>query len=195
MAMRLHELHPSLVHFPIALLPTSVVADLLGRVTGDQRLHDVGRLTMPLAAAGAALAGIAGFIAQEEVVAEDEAHPALVTHRTLNVGLLGSLVGMAWHRVRRERPGWGYLAAGIAGVSVLGYSAYLGGHMVYEHGVGVRAAGGIDEGAAPEIHPRDAQRLAAKAAADAAHGLRHAAHHLAEGDVVPTLTERDTDGG
>ena len=195
MAMRLHELHPSLVHFPIALLPTSVVGDLLGRVTGDQRFHHLGRLTIPLAAAGAALAGIAGFIAQEEVVAEGEAHPALATHRTLNVGLLGTLGAMAWHRTRRERPGWGYLAAGIASISAMSYSAYLGGHMVYEHGVGVRAAGRIEEGEAPQIHLRDAPGLAAKAAADAAHGLEHAAHHLAEGDVVPTLTERDTDGG
>lgn len=195
MAMRLHELHPSLVHFPIALLPTSVGADLLGRVTGDDRLHDLGRLTIPLAAVGAALAGIAGFMAQEEVVVEGGAHPVLVTHRTLNVGVLGTLVAMAWRRTRRERPGWGYLGAGLATISAMSYSAYLGGHMVYEHGVGVRAAGGLEEAEAPQLRARDAPGLGAKAAADAAHGLEHAAHHLAEGDVVPTLTQRDTERG
>ncbi|HWC55794.1 MAG TPA: DUF2231 domain-containing protein, partial [Sphingomicrobium sp.] len=70
MAMKLHELHPSLVHFPLALLPLSIGADLLGRVTGSESLLDLGRRTMPLAAAGGLVAGVAGLMAQTEVKAE-----------------------------------------------------------------------------------------------------------------------------
>lgn len=45
MAMRLHELHPSLVHFPIALLPTSIGSDLVGTLTRSRRLLELGCAT------------------------------------------------------------------------------------------------------------------------------------------------------
>ena len=30
MSMRIHELHPSLAHYPLALFPAAVIADLVG---------------------------------------------------------------------------------------------------------------------------------------------------------------------
>lgn len=38
MVMRLHEIHPSLVHFPIALLPTAIASDLVGTFTRSRPL-------------------------------------------------------------------------------------------------------------------------------------------------------------
>ena len=55
---------------------------------------------------------------------------------------------------------WGYLAAGIASVAAMAYSGYLGGHLVYEHGVGVRPAEGVEDGEAPEIRPGEAREVA-----------------------------------
>ena len=43
MAIRLQQMHPALVHFPIALLPLSIGADLLGCVTGSTSLHSFGQ--------------------------------------------------------------------------------------------------------------------------------------------------------
>jgi uncharacterized membrane protein len=43
MAMRLQELHPSIVHFPIALLPTALAADALGPLSGSETLMEMGR--------------------------------------------------------------------------------------------------------------------------------------------------------
>lgn len=40
MAIRLHELHPTLAHFPLALLPVAFLADLFGRLGGRRRLMD-----------------------------------------------------------------------------------------------------------------------------------------------------------
>ena len=55
MAIRIHEMHPAIVHVPIAFLPVSVGADLLGQVAG------------------------------EEVNVEGRSRDMLMTHRNLNV--------------------------------------------------------------------------------------------------------------
>jgi uncharacterized membrane protein len=181
--MRIQEVHPAAVHFPIALFPTAVAFDGLGLLTGDRSLMDTGRRLIPLAAAGAAVAGAAGLAAQGAVRAKGPAHPHLVTHRTLNVGLTVLLAALAVDRTRRERPSAGYLA----GIAVMAYSTYLGGKMVYGHGVGVEAAGGVREDAAPELRRGNFGQAAHSGAANAAHALRHAAEHAARGEVAPDL--------
>ena len=187
MAIRLQELHPSLVHFPIALLPASLAADAVGRFTGDEGLMDTGRRLMPAAAASAVLAGAAGLVAQGAVRAEGRAHRQLTTHRNLNIGLVALTVLLAGVRARRSQPSLAYLLAGAAGVATAAYTAYLGGRMVYEHGVGVKAAGALHEDAAPELRPRNLARSAQLSAHHLKHAVRHTAEHAAKGEVIPEL--------
>ena len=188
MAMRLQEIHPSLVHYPIALIPTALVADTLGRLTGSAVLMETGRRLMPVAAASAAVAGVAGLLAQESSRFSEESHPSRTTPRNLNLGLIAATAVLAAKRSRRRRPSVGYLLAGFAGVATMAYSAYLGGHMVYEQGVGVSAAGGLREDQAPELTPENAARAVELSGQHIRHGLKHAVEHLAKGDVVPLLT-------
>ena len=62
MALRTHELHPMLVHFPLTLVPAALAFDAIGRYTNSQALMDVGKVMMPFAAASAsserAIAGV-----------------------------------------------------------------------------------------------------------------------------------------
>jgi uncharacterized membrane protein len=165
MAVKLQELHPSLVHFPIALLPASIIADLLANVTGSRGLAAVGRALMPVAAASAAVSAAAGLVAQQEVQATGEAQNLLITHRNMNLTLTAVSAVMAGWRLKQDEPGRGYLALGLAGLGALGYSAYLGGKMVYEHGLGVQPAEGLRDGNAPDLeltpgHLADAGRRA-----------------------------------
>ncbi|MFN7696563.1 MAG: DUF2231 domain-containing protein [Deltaproteobacteria bacterium] len=189
MAIRIEELHPSLVHFPIALLPVAVGADAIALVTGSRDLRAVGRLGIVLAAAGAGIAGITGLIAQEEVELDEASRPILQTHRTLNVAALGVVTAMAIARVAMTRPSIGYLAAGLAAFSTVAFSAYLGSKLVYDHGVAVEDAGGTK--AAPTVVPPRASPLA-RVARDLANGVAHAARDMAQGVLVPAL--RHTDG-
>lgn len=191
MAMKLQEVHPSLVHFPLALLPLSVGADLLGRVTGSDALLDLGRRTMPLAAGSALLAGAAGMMAQTEVEVEGQSLEMLKTHRTLNLGLVTVAGAMAAYRSGRERPSVGYLAMGLAGLATMLYSAYLGGAMVYHEGVGVEAADGVrSQPSVPEITRKNAKRAVRSAASDLAEGVKVTVQETAKGDLVPSLTNR-----
>ena len=188
MAMRLHELHPSLVHFPLAFYPFTLVTDTIGRLTGSRSLMNCGRIGIALTAGSAAMAGVAGLIAQEEVNLEGPAGDMLVTHRNLNIAFLALTTTMAVRRLRRTRPSLRYLLAGFAGLGAALYSAYLGGHMVYEHGVGVKPAGGIARGHSPQLRPSKAGEIARHALDDAKAGVQHAVEDVARGEIVPAIT-------
>ncbi len=191
MAMRLVEVHPAVVHFPIALLPVAIAADAAGEGTGNRDLLAVGKLGIVAATVSAAIAGVFGFIAQEEVNAEGEARAILQTHRTLNVLALGAMTALAFARAGRKRPGLGYLLGGLATMGLVTYSAYLGGKLVYDHGAGVAKADGI-YGDAPELTARNAGHAAKAAVTHLGHGVKNAAIEMAKGRIVPALGR---DGG
>lgn len=188
MSIRLHEIHPAIVHFPIALLPTALGADALGRASGNAALMAMGRRAMALTAASAAISGVAGLIAQEEVRAEGHARDLLITHRNLNILFTTTTVALALKRARRSRPSRGYLALGLAALGLVSYTGYIGSHMVYEHGVGVKEAGGIPEGAAPEITASNAGEVARRAIDDVQRGLQRTVEEVSSGELIPALT-------
>lgn len=173
MSMRIHEIHPALVHYPLALMPTAIAADALGRITGSEGLLALGRRLTPLAAASGLLAGIFGLVAQEAVRVDGESAELLATHRTLNLGVVALATAMAGKRVRMRRPSLGYLAVGAAGVAIMGYSAYLGGAMVYAHGVGVAPADGVLDERDPELTPHDLPAAAHAVRDNLRTGLEH----------------------
>jgi len=188
MAVKLHELHPALIHAPLALLPLSIGADLIGRVTGSEELLDLGRRAMPVAAASALVAGVAGLMAQTEVKAEGKAMDLLKTHRTLNLGLVATAGAMAVQRMREEEPSTGYIGLGLAGLALMAYSAYLGGEMVYREGVGVEAADGVRRRPrVPELSRKEARKAVRTARTDTMRGLKVTAQESAKGDLVPSL--------
>ena len=194
MPLRLHEIHPSVIHFPLALVPASIFADLLGRMTGSRALMALGKKLMPVAAGSAVAAGAAGLVAQEAVKAEGRAHDLLATHRNMNIGLIGLSLAMAAARGRREKPGAGYLLAGLGAVAAMNYTAYLGGKMVYDHGVGVRPAGGLDDTRSPELTLGTARRALRASGENAARGARHAAGEIGRGELAPALRNPVTSG-
>jgi uncharacterized membrane protein len=53
MAIRLQEMHPALVHLPIALLPLGVGADVVGTVTDNKSVLSFGQKAICIDAAGA----------------------------------------------------------------------------------------------------------------------------------------------
>lgn len=186
MAIRLHEMHPAIVHVPIAFLPVSVGADLLGQLAGEP-LYSFGRKAAIVAAAGAVGAGISGLIAGEEVNVEGRSRDMLVTHRNLNFVAMLVVSGMALWRRRRERPSSAYIALGVAACGVLGYTAYLGGKLVSHFGVGVLPAKGIYRPDAPELGKAPVTTFAKAAGTDLVHGVEHLVEEIAAGQIVPAL--------
>jgi uncharacterized membrane protein len=146
MGMRVHELHSAAVHAPLVLLPTAAVVDLAAALTGDRSTARLGRTMWWLGAGSGLFAGLAGMAASQEVRAADRGTSDMMwVHGTGNVALVLAATGIAvWRQTRRPTVGTSVL--GLVACAASAYTAYLGGEMVYERGVGVtplpRYAGG-----------------------------------------------------
>ncbi len=188
MAIQLQQMHPALVHLPITLLPLAVGADLVGCLTGNKSLFGFGQKAIGLAAVGALGAAVTGLIAGEEVNVKGETQDMLMTHRNLNFVATVVAASMAVWRAGHKRPNAAYLGAGVAGVGVLAYTAYLGGKLVYNDGVGVEPAHGVYRTDAPALRSGQLGAFFETAATDLWHGIQHMIEEVAKGNLVPTIT-------
>ena len=187
MAIQLQEMHPAMVHLPIALLPLAVGADIIGSMTNNDSLLAFGQKAIAVAAVGAMASAVTGLIAGEEVNVEGASEDMLITHRNLN--FIATLVasGMALWRFNHKKPNAAYLSVGAVGVGVLAYTAYLGGKLVYDVGVGVEPAKGVYRKDAPALKSGQIGSFAKTAGTDLVHGVQHMAQEVAKGRLIPTL--------
>ncbi|WP_242395721.1 DUF2231 domain-containing protein [Anaeromyxobacter oryzisoli] len=142
MAMRVHELHPSLIHAPLALLPAATLVDLAAASRLDRRADRAGQVLWWAAVGSGLFAGLAGMAASQEVdPRSDRARDMMFLHGIGNVGVVVAALGLATWRAR-NRASITSAMAGLVASGAAAYTAYLGGELVYAHGVGVEALGG-----------------------------------------------------
>jgi uncharacterized membrane protein len=139
MAFLAHELHPSVVHLPLTLLPCAAVMDTLAASSRDRTLDAVGRGLWCSVSAAGLLAGLSGMAASQEVRADEpRARRRMLLHGLGNATVLTTALGVtAWRSVRRAS--WATAGVGLVGTAVALVAATLGGEMVYSDGVGVKA--------------------------------------------------------
>ena len=141
-----YPFHPRLVHFPIALSLAGVAfvaVAFLGKAQED-RWFWAGRLLVLLGWIGAVVAGIAGLIDQSRAPNLPAVHDAINTHITVGIVLI-VVFGLALYwplRDKRLRSDsshrWAYLALLLLGAALVLLEGWLGGHLVYQLGVGVK---------------------------------------------------------
>jgi uncharacterized membrane protein len=137
MKMLLHELHPAVVHAPLALLPTATAADLIAVMTGDRAWAKIGRRLWVVGTASALFSGLAGLAASQEVKLEEpRARDMVFLHGLGNAFITLGAVGVTLWRLRRP-PSLGQGLLGLMANAAAVYTATLGGKMVYDWGVGV----------------------------------------------------------
>lgn len=145
-------IHPALVHFPVALGVVSVVSDTVAALFGVSSLYAVGQWAMAGAAAGAALAILAGHSDMKRDALQRETHEIVHLHLKIGWSVGIALLALAVWRWLGGMPGPAYLVAAWLAAALLMLQAWLGGEMVYAHGAGVAATG---QGTEP---PEKAQR-------------------------------------
>ena len=98
------NIHPLIVHFPIALLDSFLLMELLSFFTGRESFRFAADWMLYLGTAGALGAVLAGLWAATTVEHSEEAHAVLLTHRDLGLTVLAlSLFLSAWRIYSRGR--------------------------------------------------------------------------------------------
>jgi uncharacterized membrane protein len=135
------ELHPAVVHFPIALAITSALFILLYRLFNREALLTAAEWTFDLAALSSILAVISGLLAEGEIKATGSAAELLENHELIGILAMCVLAGGAILRrllpdFRRRWTTW-YLLVFFLAAILVGINGYLGGEMVFRHGLGI----------------------------------------------------------
>lgn len=138
------NVHPLLVHFPIALLTTFWVFDLLGTWLKHDDWRRAASWFLYFGTVTAIFTVAAGFVAADSVPHSDEVHHFMEEHEHLGVTILAvALVLSVWRLLARtmirEAANVLHLLMTAIMIGLLFFAADLGGLMVYRYGVAVQA--------------------------------------------------------
>jgi uncharacterized membrane protein len=128
------------VTLPIGLFVFSFVADIVFRSGGAPVWNDVARYTLGGGLIGALLAAVPGLIDYGTVRAPRVRRIA-TAHLCLNLLVVALFAASFWARVRPMPPSLPHslpLWLSAVGIVVLGISGWLGGELVFVHGVGTQ---------------------------------------------------------
>ena len=132
-----HPIHPMLVAFPVGLLVFSLISDIIYIAEwGGPVWNDVAYYTMLGGVVGALLAAVPGFIDYLSIH-EPKTKRTATKHMTLNLIVVALFIINLIIRSDGEPETTLPFMLSIVGVGILAYSGWLGGDMVYEHGMGV----------------------------------------------------------
>jgi uncharacterized membrane protein len=165
------QLHPIADHFSVALLIVAVLIDLVASAAPARLWLRYTALTLMILGALAAGASYATGDMEADRIWNALGQPAReVLHRHAQLGeflAIGFAVLALW-RILLQAFGfmagtrWLYLIVAIVGIGTLGYSAHLGGELVYDYGAGtalMAAAPVPSEASSPEAAPTSAGPL------------------------------------
>ena len=137
-----HPLHPALVHLPTALWPAALFFDLLSRTRlGGPVPAQIAYYAIMLGLVVAVVAAAAGLADWADIKPEKPAKKIGLTHMVLNLAVT-ALFALNLALRAQLPPDTGAVPLHLIALTLLGslillVSGYLGGRMVYNHGVSV----------------------------------------------------------
>jgi uncharacterized membrane protein len=141
-----HPIHPMLIVFPIGLWVFSLVCDIIVLAGGAPVWHDIAYYTMLGGLIGALLAAVPGLV-DFFSISDPESKRIARNHMLLNLTAV-TLYAINLYLRAGGSPGAPLpIVFSVAGVLLLAVSGWLGGELVYVHGVAVeRSAKPTDRG-------------------------------------------------
>lgn len=131
-----HPVHPVVNDFPSALVPASLVFDLLHLVTRRGAFKAAAFFSMLLALVTGGAAAATGYLDYREIPEGTEAKRVANLHGLLNAGVLATLVLQLGLRIT-GRVGLFPRLLNVAANGALAASGWYGTHLVYRHGIRV----------------------------------------------------------
>jgi len=136
-----HPIHPALVAVPIGAWVASLVFDIGSRVVDDPGFLVQGsRWLIAVGVLGAVVAALAGLLDLFAIPGGTPAYRTALLHMSINLAVT---VAYGINFVVRGGPGvrtpvsWGLLLLSAGSLAALGVAGYLGGKLVFHHGVRV----------------------------------------------------------
>ncbi len=134
--------HPQVVHFAVALFPLSVLFDILGLISGNQKYFTAARLNLIGSAAAVVAAVATGLLEKSRVQVPDAAGPAFEIHETMAFIITAMIIGLFLWRIAMKKGDWQrfryyYLLVSFVAMLALFTGSWYGGKLVYQFGVGI----------------------------------------------------------
>ncbi|NYH44558.1 putative membrane protein [Micromonospora jinlongensis] len=141
-----HPVHPMLVMFPVALLATAVLFDVVDTVGGPDLLGEVAYWNITVGLVGGLLAAVAGSFDLLAIPTGTRAKRVGLLHAGANLAviLLFAAIWVVRLNADSRAAGGALLVVEIVALAILGISAWLGGELVDRLGVGVDRDAGLD---------------------------------------------------
>ncbi|GAA5180011.1 DUF2231 domain-containing protein [Rugosimonospora acidiphila] len=134
-----HQIHPMLVAFPLGLLGTGVIFDIVFLITGRTGFEIAAAYTIGAGVIGGLLAALFGAIDAASIPSRTRAKRIGLLHGLGNVAAL-ALFAISWV-LREQATAWHAstlaLILSFVGIVVLAGTAWLGGELVERLGIGV----------------------------------------------------------
>ncbi len=152
------DLHPAVVHFPIALGVVGALAELVYLLIHRPWVRWFGPVLLTVALAGSGVAYFSGKAVGDKAENQGVPQAAVDKHETSclwALGTLGLATLLSWAVRTSGRGLWLSTLIALAAAGLTLYTGYLGGELVYRHGAGRAKA----IPAAPKhTAPRNAER-------------------------------------
>ncbi len=137
------NLHPLLVHLPIALLTCSFLLDVMGILLKNQDLQKSGWWTLVCGMVGLIAAIVTGLQAKGSVYIDASAAEHFQTHEQIGFFLAATYSMLCLWRIANRtnlprKAEWAFVAIALLGVVGVWIGAWYGGELVYHFGIGVQ---------------------------------------------------------
>jgi uncharacterized membrane protein len=134
-----------LIVFPLGLLSTALVFDVIYLVTGVTRWTEVAYYLVGAGLIGGGVAAVAGWVDWAAIPRGTRAKRVGLVHGVGNLIVLGLFV-LSWllRRPHPSLPPTEAIAAGLVGIVLVTATAWLGGELVSHLGVGVDDGANLD---------------------------------------------------
>jgi uncharacterized membrane protein len=141
-----HAIHPMLIVFPLGLLTTAAIFDVVHLITGRPGFAVASAYAIAAGVVGGLVAAVFGLVDWLAIPTGSRAKRVGAVHGGGNVVVV-VLFAVSW-LLRSRADGWqpdaGALVCSFAGVVLAGFTGWLGGELVERLGVGVDKEAGVD---------------------------------------------------
>jgi uncharacterized membrane protein len=140
-----HPVHPMLIVFPLGLLATAVIFDIIFLVSGNAQWTVVAYYMIGAGIIGGLAAAVFGWLDWIAIPTGTRARRIGLWHGVGNVVVVALFI-LSWvlRRESPEMPPTGAIVAGLAGVVLAVVTGWLGGELVDRLGVGVDDGAHLD---------------------------------------------------